>query len=106
MNYPNVQLLVDGKWRPSSSGRTIPVVNPATEETIGTVAHADKIDLDEALSATEKGFRIWRAVSAYERSKVMRKAAELLRERSDKIAMMMTQEQGKVLPEAKLETMA
>ena len=106
MTYPNVLLYIDGKWRPASGGRTIPVLNPATEEPIGTVAHAEKADLDEALAAAEKGFKAWRVVSAYERSKVMRKAAELMRERADKIATIMTMEQGKPLAEAKIETMA
>src|SRR6202142_1956052 len=105
MNYPNVQLFIDGKWRPAASGKTIPVINPATEEPVGTVAHAEKADLDEALAAAEKGFKAWRLVSAYERSKVMRKAAELIRERADKIATIMTIEQGKVLAESRLETM-
>ena len=67
MNYTNVQLFIDGKWRPAASGKTIPVLNPATEEVVGTVAHAEKADLDEALAAAEKGFRAWRLVSAYER---------------------------------------
>jgi succinate-semialdehyde dehydrogenase/glutarate-semialdehyde dehydrogenase len=106
MTYPSVLLYIDGKWRPASGGRSIPVLNPATEETIGTVAHAEKADLDEALASAEKGFKAWRAVSAYERSKVMRKAADLMRERADKIATLMTMEQGKVLAEAKIETMA
>src|ERR1700754_1594382 len=106
MTSPNVQLYFDGKWRPAGSGRTIPVLNPATEEKIGTVAHADKADLDEALAAAQKGFKAWRMVSPLERSKVMRKAAELMRERADKIATLMTMEQGKVLAEAKIETMS
>ena len=42
MNYPNVQLFVDGKWRPAASGKTIPVLNPATEEAVGNVAHAER----------------------------------------------------------------
>jgi succinate-semialdehyde dehydrogenase/glutarate-semialdehyde dehydrogenase len=105
MTYPNVQLYIDGKWRAAASGKTIPVINPATEETIGTVPHASKADLDEALAAAEKGFKTWRNVSPYERSKVMRKAAELIRERADKIATLMTMEQGKILAEAKIETM-
>ena len=105
MNYPNVQLFIDGKWRPAASGKTIPVLNPATEEPVGTVAHAGKADLDEALAAADKGFKAWRVVSAYERSKVMRKAADLIRERADAIATLMTMEQGKVLAEARLETM-
>src|SRR6201992_1433164 len=106
MNYTNVQVFIDGRWRPAASGKTIPVVNPATEETVGTVAHAGKADLDEALAAAEKGFKAWRVVSPYERSKGMRKAAELMRERGDKVATIMALEQGKVLAEAKMETMA
>jgi succinate-semialdehyde dehydrogenase / glutarate-semialdehyde dehydrogenase len=105
MTYPNVELFIDGKWRPAASGKTIPVINPATEEAIGTVAHAAKADLDEALAAADKGFKVWRNISSYERSKVMRKAADLIRERADKIATLMTMEQGKVLAESKLETM-
>jgi succinate-semialdehyde dehydrogenase/glutarate-semialdehyde dehydrogenase len=106
MSYPNVQLFIDGKWRPAASGKTIPVLNPATEEPIGTVAHAGKADLDEAVAAAEKGLKVWRAVSSYERSKVMRKAADLMRERAEKIATLMTMEQGKILAEARIETMA
>ena len=103
MKYPNVQLFIDGKWRPAASGKTIPVLNPATEETVGTVAHAGKADLDEALAAAEKGFKTWRMVSPYERSKVMRKAADLMRERAEMIATLMTMEQGKILAEAKID---
>ncbi|WGF88976.1 NAD-dependent succinate-semialdehyde dehydrogenase [Marinivivus vitaminiproducens] len=103
--YPDVLLHIDGKWSASGSGRTIPVVNPANEDVIGTVAHADRADLDRALDATERGFRIWRKTSAYERAKLMRRAADLLRERAPEIARLMTLEQGKPLAEAKLETM-
>jgi succinate-semialdehyde dehydrogenase/glutarate-semialdehyde dehydrogenase len=106
VTYPNVQLLINGQWRASGSGRTIPVLNPATEEVVGTVVHADRADLDEALAAAEKGFKVWKAVSPYERSKVMRAAAALMRERADKIAPLMVLEQGKTLAEAKMETMA
>jgi succinate-semialdehyde dehydrogenase / glutarate-semialdehyde dehydrogenase len=106
VTYSNVLLHIDGKWRASSSGKTIPVLDPATEETIGTVAHADKADLDEALAAADRGFKQWRAVSPFDRAKVMQKAAALMRERADKIAVLMVLEQGKTLVEAKLETMA
>lgn len=106
MTYPDVLLHIDGKWRPANSGRTIPVVNPATEERIGTVAHADRSDLDEALAAAERGFKAWRAVAPFERAKVMRKAAALMRERAEQIAPLLTMEQGKTLAEATIETMA
>jgi succinate-semialdehyde dehydrogenase/glutarate-semialdehyde dehydrogenase len=104
--YPDVLLLIDGEWTKSASGRSMPVVNPATGETIGTVAHAGTDDLDRALAAAAKGFAAWRKVSAFERSKLMRKAADLLRSRADHIAPLLTQEQGKPLPEAKMETLA
>lgn len=106
MAYQDTLLLINGKWRASSSGRTIPVLNPATEEVIGTVAHADQSDLDEALAAAAQGFKVWRAMSALDRSRIMRKAADLMRERADSIATLMTMEQGKVLTEAKIETLA
>ena len=104
--YPDVQLLIDGVWRGASNGATLSVVNPASGDVNGTVAHATQSDLDQALEAARKGFRVWRKVSAYDRSKVMRKAAQLLRDRCDTIATYLTMEQGKPLPEAKMEVMA
>jgi succinate-semialdehyde dehydrogenase / glutarate-semialdehyde dehydrogenase len=104
--YSNVNLFIDGAWKPSVSGKTLPVLNPATEETIGTVAYAQQADLDLALAAAAKGFETWRKVSAYERYRVMRKAADILRSRADEIARLMTLEQGKPLAEAKGETLA
>jgi len=104
--YPKVQLLIDGQWCDSASGDTLPVANPATGETIGTVARAGKADLDRALEAASKGFQAWRKVGAFDRYKVMRKAADLLRSRADAVAQMLTMEQGKVLAEAKMEVLA
>ena len=65
--YSNVNLFIDGEWKPAVSGKTLPVLNPATEETLGTVAHAEQADLDLALAAAAKGFETWRKVSAYDR---------------------------------------
>ena len=93
--YPNPQLLIDGQWRAARAGRTIPIVNPASGDTIGQLAYAERADLDEALEAAAKGFETWKRVSAYERSKIMRKAANLLRERVELVATLMTMEQGK-----------
>jgi len=102
--YSDVSLMIDGAWTKGANGRTIPVINPATEEVIGQVAHAEKSDLDRALAAADKGFKQWRKVSAYERYKIMRKAANLMRDRLDEIATIMTLEQGKPLYEARIET--
>ena len=104
--YSDVSLFIDGAWTPAAAGRTIDVVNPATGDKIGTVAHASTADLDRALEAAEKGFHVWRKVSAFDRSKLMRKAANILRERADNTARLMTMEQGKPLPEAKAEVLA
>src|SRR5882757_6026298 len=104
--YSDVQLLIDGAWGPAASGKTIPVLNPATGEAIGTVAHAEKADLDRALAAAEKGFATWRKVSAFDRYKTMRKAADILRANAGEIASLMTMEQGKPLVESKGETLA
>ena len=104
--YPDTQLFIDGEWRAGSAGRTIPVIDPATGEIIGTVAHASQSDLDAALAAVERGFKEWSAKSAFERSKIMRKAADLLRERAGAVASILTYEQGKPLAEAKAETLA
>lgn len=104
--YPEVMLYIDGAWRQGAAGRSIDVANPATGETIGRIAHAERADLDQALEAAERGFHTWRRVSAYDRARIMRRAAALLRERADSIARIMTMEQGKPLVEAKGETLA
>jgi succinate-semialdehyde dehydrogenase/glutarate-semialdehyde dehydrogenase len=103
--YSNVNLFIDGAWKPALSGKTLPVINPATEETIGAVAHAEQADLDLALAAAQKGFETWRKVSAYDRYRLMRRAADIIRGRADEIATLMTMEQGKPLAEAKGETL-
>ena len=103
MTYPHVQLLINNEWRPGRGNATIPVHNPADGSVIGSVARATIADLDEALAATEKGFAVWRNTPALERSKTMRTAAQLLRDRADTIARLMTMEQGKPLAEAKGE---
>ena len=103
MTYPHVQLLINNEWRPARSNATIPVHNPADGSVIGSVARASVADLDDALAAAAKGFQVWRNTPALERSKVMRAAAGLLRQRADAIATMMTMEQGKPLAESKAE---
>ena len=105
-DYPDTLLLIDGQWKPSSSGRTLPVLNPATAKPIGTVSWADTDDLDQALAAAARGFEIWSRTSAYDRAKLMRRAADILRSRADQIAIWMTLEQGKPLEQSRLETLA
>jgi succinate-semialdehyde dehydrogenase/glutarate-semialdehyde dehydrogenase len=104
--YPSTQLFIDGHWCDAASGRTLPVVNPANHQQIGTVAYAERADLDRALEAAAKGYKAWRKVSAFERCKIMRKAADIFRTRADTVANCITFEQGKPLAEAKMEAMA
>lgn len=104
--YQDVRLHIGGQWRMAQGGKTLDIINPATEEVIGKLAHASRSDLDEALDWAAKGLEAWRKISPYERSKVLRKAADLLRERTDQIAVLMTMEQGKPLAEAKVEISA
>jgi succinate-semialdehyde dehydrogenase/glutarate-semialdehyde dehydrogenase len=101
--YPDLIKLHIGEWRPSMSGEVFPVVNPATGETIGMAAHARVADLDLALQASACGFENWKSTPAFDRSKALHKAADLLRERSDAIARLVTLEQGKPLQEAQAE---
>ncbi len=96
-------LFVDGVWREGSASRTIDVINPATGLKIGTVARAEIADLEAAAAAAERGFALWRDTSAFERSKVIRRAADLLRERLEEVAKLLTLEQGKPLGEARAE---
>ncbi|MCB2125191.1 MAG: aldehyde dehydrogenase family protein, partial [Rhodobacteraceae bacterium] len=66
-DYPDTKLFIDGSWRPGSAGRTLAVINPATEQQIGMVACAEIADLDAAIRAAAKGFETWRATSPLER---------------------------------------
>jgi succinate-semialdehyde dehydrogenase / glutarate-semialdehyde dehydrogenase len=104
--YQDTQLFIDGQWGPAEAGGVLPVLNPATGEQIGSLARAEQPDLDRALAAADRGFRVWRRTSAFDRAKMMRAAANILRERAEGIARLMTMEQGKPLAEARMETMA
>jgi len=101
--YGNLELFIGGKWLGGDGRKSEEVLNPATEKPLARLPHASKADLDEALAAATKGFAVWRATSAYDRAKIMRKAADLMRERYDAISKIMVLEQGKVYPEARAE---
>lgn len=99
-NYPELRLFIGGEWK-SAPGR--PVLNPADNSVLGTVPHATKADLDTALDAAERGFKIWSRTSPASRAEVILKAVRLMRERVDAMAVAMTLEQGKPLAQARLE---
>lgn len=106
MTYPDTRLFIDGAWADAADGRSLGVQNPATGAEIGRVAHAGRADLDRALAAADRGFATWRDYTPAQRSKIMRAAAQLLRDRADEIATLLTLEQGKPVAEARGEVLA
>src|SRR5688572_29168010 len=102
--YQDLQLYIDGEWQPSRSGAVKTVHDPATEEAVGKISDAGPDDLDRTLAAAERGFQVWRNTGTWERAAKMRKVSELLRERADTIARLMSIETGKPLAEAKGDT--
>ena len=102
-NYPELKLFIGGEWVGGGGRVTQRVLNPATEEVLGTLPHASKTDLDRALEAAQRSFPAWRARPPHERGKILRRAADLLRERTETIARIATLEEGKVLAETRWE---
>ncbi|MHB1207778.1 MAG: NAD-dependent succinate-semialdehyde dehydrogenase [Rhodospirillaceae bacterium] len=103
MNYLSEPFLIDGQWRAASGARFGVVNNPATGLQIGKLPFAEKAELSAALLAAQKGFEAWRVVPAFERYQVLRRAADLVRARTEEIANSITLEQGKPLGEARIE---
>jgi succinate-semialdehyde dehydrogenase/glutarate-semialdehyde dehydrogenase len=101
--YAELKLFIAGEWVSAQGRKTQPVVNPATGETLGELPHANAEDLDRALAAAQANFPKWRALAPHERGKILRKAADLIRERVEHIARIATIEEGKTLTEAKWE---
>jgi succinate-semialdehyde dehydrogenase / glutarate-semialdehyde dehydrogenase len=98
--YPTLELYIDGRWK-QADGQ--PVLNPADETVLGIVPTATIADLDDAVAAAERGFAIWRKTAPAKRTQIILRAASLMRERADEMAMAMTLEQGKPLDQARLE---
>ena len=103
--YSDLALYIDGKWLNGEGRKGEDVINPATGKVLAVLPHASRADLDAALAAAEKGFAVWKATSAYDRAKIMRKAADLVRERYDHISKVQTQEQGKPYVESRGEVL-
>ena len=99
----NTELYIDGQWQPAIAGGTIDIIDPATEEQVTKAAQAEKADVEAAIAAAHKAFQTWRNVSGWERSKVLRRAAQLLMERSEAIARQLTLETGKPIGQSKAE---
>lgn len=103
--YEQLSLYIDGKFIADGERRYQDVTNPATGAVIGSLPHATRAELDQALQAAQRAFEGWRKTSPLERSKILRRVAELVRERADAIARNITLDMGKPLAEAKLEVL-
>ena len=106
MTYPQLSLYIDGEFIHGGGRREQDVLNPATGQVIGQLPHATREDLDRALAAAARAFTTWKKSSPMERSKVLRKVAELARERAQDIGRGITMDQGKPLAESVGEVVA
>ena len=97
--YDKFGQFINGKWQKSSGGETYDVINPATEEVIGKASKANKNDIELVLKSAEKGLKIWKNTSPWERSKIIRKISDLIRKKSDVLSKWLTLEVGKPLTE-------
>ena len=93
------EMLIGGEWV-EGTGEILPVQNPATEETLGTIRNATPAETDRAIHAARRAFPEWAAMSPFKRAVLLHKAGDLIAERQDAIARLMTAEQGKPLNEA------
>jgi succinate-semialdehyde dehydrogenase/glutarate-semialdehyde dehydrogenase len=97
--YSKFGQFIDGKWQEAEKKETYEVINPATEEVIGKASKASSVDVDKALKSAEKGLNVWRNTAPWQRSYIIRKIADLMREKKDLLAKWLTLEVGKPLAE-------
>ena len=101
--YKKFGQFIDGKWQKAEKNETYDVINPATEEVIGKASKASHVDVEKALKSAEEGFLIWKKYTAWDRSKIIRNIANLIRKKNDQLAKWMTLETGKPLAEGYAE---
>jgi succinate-semialdehyde dehydrogenase/glutarate-semialdehyde dehydrogenase len=97
------RMFIDGKWSEAEGGRLLEVINPATEEPIAAIAYGGRAETRRALEAAHRAMPGWMKQTAWDRAKVLKKTADLMRQRADAIGRTLTQEQGKPLAESKAE---
>ncbi len=105
ITLPNLDehLLIGGAWTEASGGERFDVTDPASGGRVGSVPNGTREDVSAAIDAAAAALPGWRSTSALSRARILRKAAEIMRERASEIAETMTAEQGKALAEAKGE---
>lgn len=97
------KLYIDGRWVDAISGGSAVIHDPATGDPVGTSAIATTADVDAAVAAATRAFPAWAALHPDKRAEIMHRAADLIAERIDAIAELLTREQGKPVPDSKKE---
>lgn len=105
-DYPELRLFIAGSWRDAGSRAVLPVFDPATGKTVGQLPVASDTDIEEALAAASANAPTWRQVTPYDRARIIRRAAQLLRDRAQEIGRATTTEQGKPIAESTSEVNA
>ena len=90
---------IDGRWTGAADGRVFDVVNPATEEVVDTAPRAAAADVDKAVAAARRAFPEWRRTPGIEKAEKLHAAARKIREDKEGLAVLLTKEGGKPLPE-------
>ena len=101
--YPEAGLIIGGESRKSGSAGVLEVTDPATDEVLAALPKAGQWEAAEAATISLQGYGEWSAISPYERSRVLRRAADLMRARAEEAARCMTLEQGKPIAQSRLE---
>ena len=94
------KLLIDGQWRESSDKQRIDVIDPRTAKPFAQVQRASAADVNAAVDAADRAFKDWAATNVFQRTAMLRKAAQIAAEHKDELGRLMSQEQGKPLAEA------
>ncbi|MGH8928041.1 MAG: betaine-aldehyde dehydrogenase [Acidimicrobiia bacterium] len=100
MTVPPQKLYIDGQYVDATSGETFDTINPATGQVLASVQHAGVEDVDRAVKSARAGFEVWREMRGAERARILRKAADLLRQRNEDLARLEVLDTGKPLQEA------
>ncbi len=104
--YIQLALHIDGEWLTSASGGSQSVSNPENDSVLGELPLAGIPELDRALASAARGFKIWKRTSAHDRYTLLRKVAQIVRDRHELMGQVMSLDQGKPLAEAIMEAKA
>lgn len=96
-------MFINGEWVDAQSGETFEVTNPATGEKIGEMPDGSAVDAERAVAAADAAFGAWSTTTAFARAEILMRAWQLMNERADDLAHLMTTEQGKPLKAARFE---